>query len=156
MSRLISTEMGQVCAVFATANIWELLEVAAVSASRQARTCECRQLTETVGFRPPERPDVAGRRPSEWRSPYPWMVALPPAGRPHSALTGDAGGSCYCKRRCRYLNRAELERLGLAVRDDYQIPLETEGTDPDPIDAILSALNEASKRCRGPEGSGWP
>jgi hypothetical protein len=35
-------------------HLGELLEVVAVSASRQARTCECRQLTETVGFRPPE------------------------------------------------------------------------------------------------------
>ena len=51
------------------------------------------------------------------------------------------------------LNRAELERLGLAIRDDYNIQLDTGPTGPDLVDAILSALNEAAKRCRGPEES---
>ena len=44
------------------------------------------------------------------------------------------------------LSRAELEQLGLTIRDDYQIPLDTEAIGPDLIDAILSALNEAVKR----------
>ena len=51
------------------------------------------------------------------------------------------------------LNRAELDQLGLAMRDDYKIPLDTEATGSDLIDAILSALKEAAKRCRGPEES---
>jgi hypothetical protein len=51
------------------------------------------------------------------------------------------------------LNRGELEQLGLAIRDDYKIPLDTETAGQDLIDAILSALKEAAKRCRGPEES---
>ena len=39
------------------------------------------------------------------------------------------------------------------IRDEYKIQLDTEATGPDLIDAILSALNEAVKRCRGPEES---
>ena len=51
------------------------------------------------------------------------------------------------------LNRAELEQLGLTIRDDYQVP-QTGGHDSrGVIDGILAALNEALNRCRGPEES---
>ena len=51
------------------------------------------------------------------------------------------------------LSRPELEQLGLTIHDEHQLRLDTEATSPDLIDAILSALNEAAKRCRGPEES---
>jgi len=47
------------------------------------------------------------------------------------------------------LQRLELERLGLAIRDDYQIPLSDEQDVGQLIAGILSALTEALKRCEG-------
>jgi hypothetical protein len=50
------------------------------------------------------------------------------------------------------LSRAELEQIGLDVRDDHRIPLTEGAAGPEPvIDAIVSALGQALKRCRGPE-----
>src|SRR2546422_5589567 len=50
------------------------------------------------------------------------------------------------------LTRPELDQLGLDIRDDHKIPLSEAAAGPEPaIDAIVSALNEALKRCRGPE-----
>jgi len=50
------------------------------------------------------------------------------------------------------LTRPELQQLGLDIRDDHKIPLAEATEHPEPaIDAIVSALNEALKRCRGPE-----
>jgi hypothetical protein len=50
------------------------------------------------------------------------------------------------------LTRPELKRLGLDIRDDHKIPLAEAAEHPEPaIDAIVSALSEALKRCRGPE-----
>ncbi len=49
------------------------------------------------------------------------------------------------------LSRAELDQLGLTVRDDFQVPL-TGGQEPHGvIESILAALKEALTRCRGPE-----
>ena len=49
------------------------------------------------------------------------------------------------------LNQAELEQLGLQPRDDYRIPIEPTGSKEDVTGRILSALDEAIRRCRGPE-----
>jgi hypothetical protein len=50
------------------------------------------------------------------------------------------------------LTHPELEQLGLDIRDDHKIPLSEAAEHPEPaIDAIVSALSEALKRCRGPE-----
>jgi hypothetical protein len=50
------------------------------------------------------------------------------------------------------LTRPELDRLGLEIRDDHKIPLAEAAEHSEPaIDAIVSALSEALKRCRGPE-----
>lgn len=50
------------------------------------------------------------------------------------------------------LARPELEQLGLDIRDDHKIPLTEVAAEREPlIDAIVSALQEALKRCRGPE-----
>ncbi len=47
------------------------------------------------------------------------------------------------------LQRWELEQLGLAIRDDYQVPL-AEQQDEEPLIAgILSSLTEALSRCEG-------
>jgi hypothetical protein len=47
------------------------------------------------------------------------------------------------------LLRSELERLGLAIRDDYQIPLSDEREDGQLVAGVLSALTEALNRCEG-------
>ncbi len=49
------------------------------------------------------------------------------------------------------LSRAELEQLGLMIRDDYQVPLTGGHESHGVIDSILAALKEALTRCRGPE-----
>lgn len=50
------------------------------------------------------------------------------------------------------LTRPELDHLGLNIRDDHTIPLTEAAEHSEPvIDAIISALSEALKRCRGPE-----
>ena len=50
------------------------------------------------------------------------------------------------------LTRLGLDQLGLDIRDDHKIPLTEAADHPEPaIDAIVSALSEALKRCRGPE-----
>ena len=47
------------------------------------------------------------------------------------------------------LRRSNLERLGLAIRDDYQIPLSGEQEDGQLVPGILSALTDALNRCEG-------
>ena len=47
------------------------------------------------------------------------------------------------------LQRVELEQLGLAIRDDYQIPRSDEQEDGQLVAGILSALTEALSRCEG-------
>jgi hypothetical protein len=50
------------------------------------------------------------------------------------------------------LTRSELEKLGLEIRDHHRITFPEFATVREPvIEAILSALNESLKRCRGPE-----
>ena len=49
------------------------------------------------------------------------------------------------------LNQSELEQLGLQPRDDYRIPIASAATKEDVTGRILSPLNEAIQRCRGPE-----
>jgi len=50
------------------------------------------------------------------------------------------------------LTRPELDQLGLDIRDDHKIPLTEGASEREPaIDAIVAALSEALKRCRGPE-----
>jgi hypothetical protein len=49
------------------------------------------------------------------------------------------------------LNRPELAQLGLEPRDDYRIRISEEQQGPDVTGRILSALQEAISRCRGPE-----
>src|SRR5713101_6615438 len=50
------------------------------------------------------------------------------------------------------LTRPELEQIGLDIRDDHKIPLTEAAAEREPaIDAIVAALSEALKRCRGPE-----
>ena len=48
------------------------------------------------------------------------------------------------------LERSELERLGLAIRDDYQVPLAHGDQDEQLLGGILSALADALERCEGP------
>ena len=48
------------------------------------------------------------------------------------------------------LTRSELEQLGLAVRDDYQVPLSDEDRDGHVITGILSTLAEAVRKLEGP------
>jgi len=43
------------------------------------------------------------------------------------------------------------EQLGLQPRDNYRVPLESAAPKEDVTGRILSALNEAIRRCRGPE-----
>ena len=47
------------------------------------------------------------------------------------------------------LERSALERLGLAIRDDYQIPLSDEQDGGQLVAGILTALTEALGRCEG-------
>ena len=47
------------------------------------------------------------------------------------------------------LGRSELERLGMAIRDDYQIPLSDEQEEGQLVAGILSALSDALNRCEG-------
>ena|SRR5437773_4796528 len=50
------------------------------------------------------------------------------------------------------LTRQELRQFGLEIRDDHKILLTEVPAEREPaIDAIVSALSEALKRCRGPE-----
>ena len=49
------------------------------------------------------------------------------------------------------LNRQELDQLGLELRDDYKIPLAEGQQGHDITGRILTALQEAANRCRGPE-----
>jgi hypothetical protein len=46
------------------------------------------------------------------------------------------------------LNRSELEQIGLAIRDDYQIPLET-AEEGSVIGSILATLSESLRRFEG-------
>ena len=48
------------------------------------------------------------------------------------------------------LIRSELEQLGLAIRDDYQVPLSEEDQDGHVITGILSTLAEALRKLEGP------
>ncbi len=48
------------------------------------------------------------------------------------------------------LNRSELEQLGLAIRDDYQVPLSDEDRDGHIITGIISTLAEAVRKLEGP------
>ncbi len=47
------------------------------------------------------------------------------------------------------LERSDLEQLGLAIRDDYQIPLSDEREGGQLVAGILSALTDALNRCEG-------
>ena len=49
------------------------------------------------------------------------------------------------------LSRGELTQLGLQPRDDYRIQIEPDTPKEDVTGRILSALDEAIQRCRGPE-----
>ena len=49
------------------------------------------------------------------------------------------------------LSRPELKQLGLAIRDDYQVPLTGGHESHGVVDSILGALKESLTRCRGPE-----
>ena len=49
------------------------------------------------------------------------------------------------------LDQSEMERLGLAIRDDYQIPLADDQEGEQLIAGILSALSQALGRCDGPQ-----
>ena len=48
------------------------------------------------------------------------------------------------------LSRSELEQLGLAIRDDYQVPL-SEDESGRVIASILAALSEALRLFEGPQ-----
>ncbi len=47
------------------------------------------------------------------------------------------------------LNRSNLEQLGLAVRDDYQVPIAPEGEGGSLIGGILGTLSQALKKFEG-------
>jgi hypothetical protein len=47
------------------------------------------------------------------------------------------------------LNRSELEQMGLAIRDDYQVPLKVAPEQRSPIGDILATLSEALRRFEG-------
>src|SRR5947209_3932442 len=50
------------------------------------------------------------------------------------------------------LTRPELEQIGLDIRDNHKIRLTEGAAEREPaIDAIVAALSEALRRCRGPE-----
>jgi len=48
-----------------------------------------------------------------------------------------------------HLDRSELERLGLAVRDDYQVPNAPEGEGDSLTGGILGTLSQALKKFEG-------
>ena len=48
------------------------------------------------------------------------------------------------------LTRSDLEQLGLAIRDDYQVPLSDEEQDGHLITGILSTLAEVVRKLEGP------
>ncbi len=48
------------------------------------------------------------------------------------------------------LTRSELEQLGLAVRDDYQVPVSDEDRDGHVITGILGTLAEVVRKLEGP------
>src|SRR6266849_9497689 len=48
-----------------------------------------------------------------------------------------------------HLDRSELEKLGLAVRDDYQVPLAPEGEGGSLTGGILGTLSQALKKFEG-------
>src|SRR5258707_4166314 len=47
------------------------------------------------------------------------------------------------------LSRSELEQVGLAIRDDYQVPLKVGTEQTSPIGDILATLSEALRRFEG-------
>ena len=47
------------------------------------------------------------------------------------------------------LTRSELEQMGLAIRDDYQVPLKVGTEQRSPIGDILATLSEALRRFEG-------
>ncbi len=49
------------------------------------------------------------------------------------------------------LSRSELEQLGLAIRDDYQVPLSDEDRDGHVITGILVTLSDALRTLEGPK-----
>ena len=49
------------------------------------------------------------------------------------------------------LSRAELEQLGLAIRDDYQVPLDSEDEGGQVIASILAALTDVLRLMEGPK-----
>jgi hypothetical protein len=53
-----------------------------------------------------------------------------------------------------HLNRSDLEKLGLAVRDDYQIPIAAEGEGGSLVGGILGTLSQALKKFEGSGHSG--
>ncbi len=48
------------------------------------------------------------------------------------------------------LTRSDLEQLGLAIRDDYQVPLSDEDREGHIITGILSTLAEVVRKLEGP------
>ncbi len=48
-----------------------------------------------------------------------------------------------------HLDRSELEKLGLAVRDDYQVPIDPEGEGGSLTGGILGTLSQALKKFEG-------
>ncbi|SRR6266446_4249608 len=48
-----------------------------------------------------------------------------------------------------HLNRSALERLGLAVRDDYQVPIARAGEGGSLVGGILGTLSQALKQLEG-------
>jgi len=48
-----------------------------------------------------------------------------------------------------HLNRSELEKLGLGVRDDYQVPIARAGEGGSLVGGILGTLSQALKQLEG-------
>ena len=48
-----------------------------------------------------------------------------------------------------HLNRSALEKLGLAVRDDYQVPIARAGEGGSLVGGILGTLSQALKKLEG-------
>ena len=48
-----------------------------------------------------------------------------------------------------HLTRLELEKLGLALRDDFQVPIALEGGSGSLVGGILGALSQALKNLEG-------
>ena len=48
-----------------------------------------------------------------------------------------------------HLNRSELEKLGLAIRDDYQVPIARAGEGGSLVGGILGTLSQALKQLEG-------